>query len=311
MDKLKNWKFCFGLLLVTNLIFFGWFFGIRDNSVASFKNKYPLIDPSRNFISQDDFIVNLQPLRKELRDLVRWQYPRQVSLYFEFLNTGANIAINHDINIWPASFPKVPMAMAVVKKIEEGTWSFDREFQLLEQDKDSNYGSLFNSPTGTKFRLDNLLLNMLVYSDNTAYRIFLRNVSNEELDKVIFELGLEELFTEDGLVSAKEYSRLFRSLYTSSFLKRENSEIILDFLGQAKFDNFIRSGMPEEVVYSHKFGIDRAKNAYLDSGIAYVHNRPYLITVAVQGDGSPGEEEEINNFMKELGEKIYKYVTEY
>lgn len=311
MDKLKNWKSGFFFILIINLLFAGWFFGIRDNSIVSFKNEYPLIDPSRSFISQKDFIVNLQPLREELRNLVRWQYPHQISLYFEFLNTGANIAINQDIKVWPASFPKVPMAMAVVKKIEEGIWSFDREFQLLEQDKDSNYGNLFNSPTGIKFKLNELLLNMLVYSDNTAYRIFLRNISNEELDRVVYELGLEELFTEDGLVSAKEYSRLFRSLYTSSFLKRENSEIILDFLGQAKFDNFIRSGIPEETIYSHKFGIDRAKNAYLDSGIVYAENRPYLITVAIQGDGSPGEEEEVNKFMKEVGEKTYKYISEY
>lgn len=298
-------------MLIINLLFAGWFFGIRDNSIVNFKNNFPLIDPSRSFISQDNFIINLQPLRVELRKLVTEQKSKNISLYFEFLNTGANIAINQDIKVWPASFPKVPMAMAVVKKIEEGAWSFDREFQLLEQDKDPNYGTLFNSPIGFNFKLNDLLRNMLVYSDNTAYRIFLRSVSNKELDRIVSELGLDELFTEDGLVSAKEYSRLFRSLYTSSFLNRENSEIILDFLAQAKFDNFIGSGIPEGIIYSHKFGIDNTKGAYLDSGIVYVYNRPYLITAAVQGDRSPGEEEEINKFMKEVGEKTYKYISEY
>jgi hypothetical protein len=310
VSKDKIYQYGFWSLLISGLVLVSWFFGVRDNSIDNLKNQYPLIDPTRNFISQEDFIVNLQPLRESLRNLVRWQYPRQVSVYFEFLNTGANIAINQDIKVWPASFPKVPMAMAVLKKVEDGIWSTNQKFELLEQDKDKNYGTLFNSPTGSVFSLEDLLREILVYSDNTAYRIFLRNVNSKELDRVVAELGLNDLFTEEGLVSSKEYSRLFRSLYVSSFLKRESSEKILTLLSHVDFKNFLAHGIPDGVIFSHKFGIDRTKHAYLDSGIVYVPNRPYLITVAIQGNGSPEEEEEVGKFMKEIAEQTYKYVVD-
>ena len=290
-------------------LFLGYIPAVKRNAILEIRNKYPLLDAARNFIPQEDFIVNLQLLREDLRNMVRWEHPRAVSLYFEFLNTGANIAINQDLAVWPASFPKVPMAMAVMKKVEEGVWSFDQEFELLERDKDSNYGTLFNSPPGTRFTVRELLRAMLVQSDNTAYWIFLRNMSTEELDRVTKELGLEDLFTPEGLVSSKEYSRLFRSIYTSSYLKRDYSTEILKLLSESDFDDFLASGFPSEVVFAHKFGIDRIKNAYLDSGIVYVENRPYLLTVAVQGNGEPGEEERVDAFMKAVAERTYGYIS--
>jgi beta-lactamase class A len=311
VDKADSWKKWFWILVTLSVIAGGWLFVWRDNSIAEFKNEYPLLDPARNFIAQEDFIVNLQPLREELKKMVSGRPALQISLYFEFLNTGANIAINPDINIWPASLPKVPMAMAVMKKVEDGDWSINKKFELTEQDKDPRYGNLFNSPVGREFSLEDLLRETLVYSDNTAYQIFLRSVTGKDLDKIVEQMGLDDLFTDSGLVSAKEYSRLFRALYTSSFLKREYSELILNFLGKAKFDDFIVKSLPEEVVYAHKFGIDRTEHAYLDSGIVYAENRPYLISVAIQGKGVAGEEAEVGEFMREVGSKIYEYVSEY
>ncbi|MEK7608467.1 MAG: serine hydrolase [Patescibacteria group bacterium] len=310
----RRFSLWLGVFCAVSVVFSFWLLmfripAIRREAQQSFYHQYPLLDPARNFVAQDDFIVNLQPLREELRDLVKWEYPRSVSLYFEFLNTGANIAINQDLNVWPASLPKVPMAMAVLKKVEQGVWSMGQKFELLESDKDANYGSLFNVPSGTILSLERLLSEMLSRSDNTAYKVFLRNVSTRELDDVILELGLEDLFTEDGLVSSKEYSRLFRSIYTSSFLKREYSTRILELLAKSDFKDFLASGLPSEIIFPHKFGIDRTRDAYLDAGIVYVPDRPYLITVAVQGEGGPGEEEKVREFMKEVSRKAYEYIS--
>ncbi len=273
------------------------------------KNPYPLIDVSRNFIPQEDFIVNLQPLRDSLNALVAEKGADTISLYFEFLNTGANISINPTLKIWPASLPKVPLAMAVMKKIERGEWKMDSELVLSEDDKDMHYGELWGKPLGSRFSIETLLTEILVRSDNTAYRMLLRNVEFKELMEVVDELGLEDLFTKEGLVSAKEYSRLFRALYVSSFLQRSNSEMLLTLLAQADYKDFLTAGIPQGTVFSHKFGIDRDIHAYLDSGIVYAPGRPYLISVAMKGRGTAGEEEKMKKIMKEISEKIYAYVT--
>jgi len=139
--------------------------------------------------------------------------------------------------------------------------------------------------------------------------MLLRNIEFKELMEVVNELGLEDLFTKEGLVSAKEYSRLFRALYVSSFLQRTNSQILLTLLGQSDYKDFLASGIPQGTVFSHKFGIDRDIHAYLDSGIVYASGRPYLISVAMKGRGTAGEEEKMKGIMKEISEKTYAYVT--
>lgn len=294
-------------LVVTNLLSFSYII-YHHNVENIFVAEYPLIDVARNFIPQGDFIVNIQPLREELNKLVKEMGPDDISLYFEFLNTGANIAINPNLAVWPASLPKVPTAMAVMKKVESGEWSLDSELVLFEQDKDINYGELWRKPVGTRFTVEELMKEMLLSSDNTAYRIFVRNLDFTELFAVVEEVGIEALFTKDGTISAKEYSRLFRALYISSFLKRENSQKILGWLTESKFKAFLSQGLPEEVKFSHKFGEDNDLQAYLDSGIVYVDSRPYIISVAINSKDIGGKKR-VEEIMKLVSEKAYQYVT--
>lgn len=306
--EMKRLRLIIITLFLINILAFG-FLAYCQFRAPKIVNQYPLLDIARSFIPQEHFVVNLQPLREELTALVEREGKDSISLYFEFLNTGANISVNPNLSVWPASLPKVPMAMAVMKKIERGEWALHDELVLFEQDKSSSYGSLWRRPVGTRFTIEDLLREILIESDNTAYRILLRNMDFADLENVVTELGLDDLFTDDGLVSAKEYSRLFRALYVSSFLKREDSEQILTWLGESEYRDFVAGGIPSGVLFSHKFGIDRDKHAYLDSGIVYVPSRPYLITVAVQGVDAAGDEERVKKLMKEIGEKTFTYVS--
>jgi hypothetical protein len=78
-------------------------------------NNYPLIDPSRQFIPQEDYIINIQPLRDYLTSLGK-QYPDRISVYYEQLNSGANISVNKNLRLFPASLTKLPLAIVVVRK---------------------------------------------------------------------------------------------------------------------------------------------------------------------------------------------------
>jgi len=82
----------------------------------------------------------------------------------------------------------------------------------------------------------------------------------------------------------------------------------LEWLAESEFNGFLASGVPAETEFAHKFGIERDQNTYLDSGIVYVPNRPYLISVAIQGSGEEGEEERVAKVMQEISERIYTYV---
>lgn len=299
-----------GMFAVINIIILICFFrfNILNVNNSNFKNPYPLIDISRNFISQEHFIVNLQPLREDLKELVSQKGKNSIAVYIEFLNTGANIAINQDLQIWPASLVKVPLAMAVVKKIDNGNWEWDNQLVIMQGDRDTQWGNLYEKPYGTRLTIEDLLKELLINSDNTAFRVLYRNLSTNELQDVINELGLDQLFTDEGKITAKEYSRLFRALYNSSYLKRESSQKILEWLSQTSYDEYLGQGIPNDIKFSHKIGENKDVNALLDSGIVYIQNRPYMITVMIDASGEIGGRENALALMKIISEKTYQYV---
>lgn len=274
--------------------------------------EYPLIDFSRNFIDSSNFFSTVEPLRQELKNIVS-EYEKEgyrIGLYFEFLNTGANISINQDERFQPASLSKMPTALTVMKKIEKDEWELSNELVLFLEDRNDGYGDLYKKPAGTRLTIEELLKELLINSDDTAHRIFIRNLAGYEFEEMLLALGMADLYDSDYNITAKEYSRIFRSLYTSSFLDREQSSLLLNFLVGTPFDTYIQAGLPDDVVFSHKIGEHYEERTFLDSGIVYIPNRPYLVTVMIQTPEGLGEDE-ASLVMKNVSEKIYLYVANY
>lgn len=279
-----------------------------------YRNKYPLIDPTRRLEDQKDLITNIQPIREYLKSLPEkhkdWA---EISIYFEFLKTGSNVSVNPDLKIWPASLAKLPVAMATMKKIESGDWDLNTTIKLEEQDADTVGTPDIVKEIGRSYDIKFLLERLLLQSDNTAYRMLTKNFTKNEINEISEEVGLEELVVQGGKISAKDYTRLLRVLYISSYLTEEHSQYILELLQESEFSNFIRAGLPKEVPFSHKWGTNIAFQVYSDSGIVYLENRPYMISVMIQGksDNQKENETKANALMKEIGQKTYEYLNNY
>ncbi len=300
------------ILLVTNVITVILLNKTEEQFIAGFQNPYPLIDISRNFVKQENFIVNIQPLRETLYELVDRKQPNLIGIYLEFLNTGANISINQNSRFWPASLSKVPAAMVALKKVQLGEWKLDNELVLFEEDKDSRFGNLYKMPVGTRFTIEELIKEMIINSDNTAFKMFVRNLPGEAFDEMIETLGLEDLYNTEYDISAKEYSRIFRALYNSSFLNREYSQLLLTWLSESDFNRFLQSGVSDEVIFSHKIGEQEEQLTYLDSGIVYLPNRPYLITVLLKVNETQDKElarDIAEEIMSSISKESYDYFT--
>jgi len=312
IKKYFYYKIFLIFLILTNLfslIYFTRFYSIEDKYVK----EYPYIEFSRNFIPQKHYLTNLQPLREDLISLVAEEEAKgnEISLYFEYLNTGGNVSINQDKRIFPASLNKVPVALAVLKKVEDGKWKMQDELLLTPDDVDDQFGNLYKSPVNSKFTIEFLLKQLLEKSDNTAVRIFVRNLEKEELDEPLEEIGLKGLFDEHGRISAKEYSRLFRTLYTASYLNRANSQYILKSLENTDFNGFLSTGVPSEIIFPHKYGINKPERVFTDSGIVYLTYRPYLLTVLIHRttDSLEKDQEAAAAIMQRISEITYTYIS--
>ncbi len=299
----------FFLLLIS---FFAGVLFIGDKKQNSFSNPHPLIDPSRSLISQENFFSTIEPLQKDLKEIVAKHEKEgsKIGLYFEFLNTGANVSINQESRFWPASLSKMPTAFVVMKKIELGEWKLDNELILYYEDRNDAFGDLYKKQVGTRLTIEELLKELLINSDDTAHRILVRNLEGADFEEMLSALGMEDLYNKDYDTTAKEYSRIMRSLYTSSFLKREYSTMLLTWLSETPFNDFLGSGTPKDVVFSHKIGEHDPESTYLDSGIVYVLNRPYLLTVMIDTKNSGGREK-AKEIMKEISKASYSYVSNY
>lgn len=309
----KTWKILCITLTITNIAVFTFMRQpVAEHVLNDYMDKYPYLDSHRGFHEREDLVVNIQELREYLKALPEQNKDwAEMSIYFEVMDTGANVTVNQDLKLWPASLAKLPVGMIAMKKIEKGNWDLNKTMlELVAEDADPTTPDV-QSQIGKSFSIGFLLERLLLESDNTAYHMLVRNLTEEELLSIANAVGIEEFFTADGKISAKDYTRLLRALYNATYLDEDNSQYLLKLLGEGKFEKLLRAGVPREVFVAHKWGINDKQNVYGDSGIIYLDHRPYMVSVIIHGltEDQPADQAKAEKLIKEVSEKAYSFMS--
>lgn len=276
----------------------------KEKDAASFVS-FSYLNPARTLVEQKDMIINVQPLRDYLNSA--YESNSNVSIYFEYLPTGANIALNKDAEFYPASLLKLPVAMAVAKKIERREWEWTNELVLLPADKDDGFGTLYKEPSNSTYTIEELVRRSLTESDNTAHFILVRNLEVAEMNDVYEHMGLDGFLKTNGNLSAKRYATIVRTLFNASYLSEANSQKLLSYMTQSPFVDYLQQGLPPLIPFAHKIGISESEGVYLDSGIVYAEHRPYLLTVMIRTK----DEKRAKEIMADVSKRVYTYVSSY
>ena len=302
-DLKRQRVFIFILALCIPIV--AWFTHQYFNINQIKEEKFSMLDPLREFTPAENYLINIQELRVYLHALEE-KYPDSISIYYEQINSGANISANKELRIFPASLSKLVQAILIVSKVEKGVLAFDQELKALPTDISSGSGTLYKTIGDNPMTVENLLKELLVNSDNTAQNIFKHYLDFSDYEKFQYNVGLQDLYNEDGFISAKEYTRILRVLYTSNFLKPENSEMILKYMKDATFDEYLSQGIPSDIKFAHKYGENKEYNIFADSGIVYIPGKPYMISVLIKGKDSTEETRNwAKGLMKEISERAY------
>jgi beta-lactamase class A len=279
----------------------------QEHQVTDY-SKFPLLSKRVFLQDPNDLIINFVPLRKALNDYVEVQ-SGTVGLFFEYLPSGSSVDANGSEEVRLASLSKVPLAMSVFKKIERKELSLSTKVTITEKDIDKRFGSLWQKGVGATFSVEELINEMLVYSDNTAYVALFNLLEDGDIVDVYSALEIEVEHKEaDPFVSPKSFSSIFRSLYLATYLSKENSAYILDILTRTAFSNKIPAGVPSGTKIAHKIGVfdrfDAQEKVFTDCGVVYYPSRPYILCIFVQDS-----EDKAIEHMSKISKMVYGYVS--
>ncbi len=254
---------------------------------------------------------NLASTKQEVNEIIQNYKSLQgvisASVYIRDYNEGTWTSINDEEQYEPGSLFKVPILIAYLKmeELNPGTLEkelfFDRPFAM---DKNVAFKSK-SIQIGQKYKVHELLNYMITYSDNNATALLNNNLKPEVLTKLFNDLGLKipDINAKHYYFSAKQYSLFIRALYNASYITIEHSEYAAELLSTCEFKDGLLSGLPKGTKIAHKFGESGTPQEMQlhESGIVYLKNKPYLITVMTKGK----DNKTLSKLIGEISAKVY------
>lgn len=223
-------------------------------------------------------IVNFAPLKENVRNYIL-KNNLNVSVYVENLRNGAFMGVGEKTGFFPTSLNKLPIAILILKKIENGELSLGTKLEITDFDRTDTSGELYKTKE-KEVTVQLAIEKLLKESDNTALRILLRQVDVEDLQLLLDYYGLDinvdlqkkQRENKQDLITPKAMSNIYLSLYFSTVLEPKNSEYLLSLLTESAFEISKIANLPENVRVTHKFGENYYENNkfFHDCGILYI-----------------------------------------
>lgn len=215
----------------------------------------------------------------------------EYSFYFEDLDCGYIYAHNENVKMTSAGCIKLPIAMALLKEVENNTINLDVKVKITEEDMVHGNG-IIHEFGEREYSISELMVAMLIQSDNTATNKIIDIIGMERINTLIGEMTLEntalnrksmqESMTNkdmDNTSSSFDLSKCWKILYGASFLNKENSSLIIDILKRQQLKNKIAFYMPDSVkqnIASKSGDLDTVEN---DTALMMVPKGNFVFTV--------------------------------
>lgn len=275
------------------------------------KTQTPFLSPKVIVKNQQDLLINFVDLRTKVFSYVDNIPPTdKLSVYFEYLPTGASIGVKEKDPYTFASLLKVPIIMAVYKKIENHELRFENIITIEKNDIDKTFGDLWKKGPGTEITVRDAINEILSNSDNTAKNALGKYIPKSDVDDVFAHLDIpEETDKNSPVVTPKNYSSVLRSLYFATYLSESSSNDILKTLTLSHFDDKIAQPIPNNIAVAHKIGVyDNETDTtqipvFSDCGIIYLPRRPYILCIMAQAP-----ENHARKYMQDISRMIYSFL---
>jgi beta-lactamase class A len=245
------------------------------------------------------------------------------------IETGQMVSLNESDHFAMQSVVKVPISMAVLKKVEEGKLKLDEKIGVTKDDMvPANMHSPLRdaNPNGFEMTVRELIRQAISESDGTASDVLQRIAGGGKgVQAYIDSIGLKGIHIE---LTHKEFSGKFdlqyvnwatpagavdllKKLYGGQGISKENRELLLKFMTESNNPpNRMLAGLPKGTAVAHKTGSGGTQNgitsATNDIGIITMPNGDHIALAVFVGDAKvdlPARENVIAQITKAIFDK--------
>jgi len=287
------------------------------HSIREKDNNYSFINPllAYDLPESKDFWEYID-LKQKLDILVNSKKNQHladdISVYFRGTQ-GHWVGINDSEKFYPASLLKVVIMIAYYQQAQKDPSILNKMLTYTDSIQKQFLTSEYDAPSSLKlnqgYKVDDLIHEMIVNSDNGATFTLIDSLSSKDLDEIYTDFGLQR--PGDSLyygISAKDYSLFFRILYNATYLNRQYSNEALSLLSQASYKNGLVAGLPQGTRVAHKFGeyVIPDSNGFQigvelhDCGYVYA-KKMFLLCVMTRGE----KLEDLEKTIKDITNLVY------
>lgn len=174
-----------------------------------------------------------------MKDVKRYLEDREgkYGFVFEDISSGFVYKFNENMKVTSAGCMKLTVAIAFLKKIEEGKYNLDELIHISNDDKKPGSGYL-KEMIERDYTIRELIILMLTAGDNTATFKLNTMLGDEYINKVINDMGMTHTNitlnpgSEENQTTAQDLANALKHLQNASYLTKEHSDFIIETLRQ-------------------------------------------------------------------------------
>ena len=215
-----------------------------------------------------------------------------------------------------ASLIKVPILLAFLSSMENNQISLDSTLSIAPSDWVDF--SVVSEQRLTQSTVYELLLWMIITSDNTATNVLIDVVGMDFLNEYFHRLGLQDTLLQrkmmdverlakgiDNRTSARDMAHLFTRIYQQDVLSPAYSKLVIDILSRQRIHESLRRYLVGDIKIAHKTG--GLETVDHDVGIVYSSTTDYSIGVFIT---NVTNNEQARQLIGRLSKVVYEELVE-
>jgi beta-lactamase class A len=231
--------------------------------------------------------ADIGALAAEIESIAR-SHPGDYGVVVYQPSSGKRVSFNNERSFPSASLAKLPVLLALYREAAAGRVDLEEKVQMRLSDIAPGTGVLQGYPPGTTFTLREYAHFLVSESDNTAWAVIQRRLTEKRVEAELDNIGARSTHYEYGhhTTTPEDVLRMLERISDPAYTSPMLCEEMLSAMTGTAFEDRLPQGTPPDTRVAHKIGI--LGDVFSDAGVVYPagHKEEHYYIV-VFSDGAP------------------------